>query len=316
MLVATNSRVALEVTESQLRNHFELKNLGGATQFLGIDIARIGGKFLISQSPFIDSIIEEAQLGDAKESRFPVDTGYFKVEQTATPEQLKPLESNEEYRKLIGMLLYLVTNTRPDIAASIAILSKRVENPRTIDMTEVKRVIRYLKGTRNLRLELNNERKLQDLIAYSDANWAEDTLDRKSTSGHFCSLNGGTISWFSRKQKLIALSSCEAEYIALAETCKEVTWIKQVIKEFNIEISPMTTVYTDSQSAIALVENEKQAGRTKHMDIRYHYVKEESKRGNIKLVYVNTEANIADMMTKPLGGTKTEEVRRLAGLVN
>jgi len=314
MLVATNSQTALEITEAQLRNHFELKNLGGVTQFLGIDIARTDGKIFISQSPFIDSIVEEAQLQDAKESRHPLDTGYFKAEQTATPEQLRELESNEEYRRLIGMLLYLVTNTRPDVAASVAILSKRVENPRQMDLTEVKRVIRYLKGTRNLQLELNNKKKPQDLVAYSDANWAEDTLDRKSTSGHYCSLNGGTISWFSRKQKLIALSSCEAEYIALAETCKEITWIKQVIKEFDIEINPVTTVFTDSQSAIALVENDKQAGRTKHMDIRYHYVKEEFKLGNVKLTYVTTEANIADMFTKPLGGKKIEELRQLAGL--
>ena len=109
--------------------------------------------------------------------------------------------------------------TRYRYAASIAILSKKVEQPRNIDMNELKRVIRYLKGTRELKLKLNDKRNNNEkLIAFSDANWAEDRTDRKSTSGHYCNLNGGTISWFSRKQNIIALSSCEAEYVALAET--------------------------------------------------------------------------------------------------
>lgn len=314
ILAASNSYLALESTEKRLRKHFEIKNLGKARQYLGIDIERIDGSFLISQTSYINSIVEEAGLTHAKESKLPLDTGYFKAEQSATPEQLKELDSNEEYRKLIGMLLYLGINTRPDIAASIAILSKRVEKPRNIDISEVKRVIRYLKGTQDLKLKLNDKTKPQELIAYSDANWAEDTLDRKSTSGHYCSLNGGTISWFSRKQNVIALSSCEAEYVALAETCKEVTWIKQIAKEFNITVNPEVKVYTDSQSCIALVQNPKQGNRTKHIDLKYHYVKEEVERKNVRLEYVPTESNTADLMTKPLTGRRTEMLRKLAGL--
>ena len=302
-------------TRQRLGKHFELKNLGGASQYLGIDIERIDDEIFISQTPYIDSIVEEAGLSAAKESAFPLDVGYFKVEQTATPDQLRLLENNHEYRKLIGMLLYIVVNTRPDIAASIAILSKKVEQPRNIDMNELKRVIRYLKGTRELKLKLNDKRNNNEkLIAFSDANWAEDRTDRKSTSGHYCNLNGGTISWFSRKQNIIALSSCEAEYVALAETCKEVTWIREILKSFGITTSEATLIYTDNQSCIAMVENKKQSNKTKHIDIKYHYVKEEVERKQVILKYVPTEHNVADLMTKPLGRIKTEQLRKDAGL--
>ena len=315
ILAASNSEQALEATRQRLGNHFELKNLGGASQYLGIDIERIDNEIFISQTPYIDSIVKEAGLSAAKESAFPLDVGYFKVEQTATPDQLRLLENNHEYRKLIGMLLYIVVNTRPDIAASIAILSKKVEQPRNIDMNELKRVIRYLKGTRELKLKLNDKRNNNEkLIAFSDANWAEDRTDRKSTSGHYCNLNGGTISWFSRKQNIIALSSCEAEYVALAETCKEVTWIREILKSFGITTSEATLVYTDNQSCIAMVENKKQSNKTKHIDIKYHYVKEEVERKQVILKYVPTEHNVADLMTKPLGRIKTEQLRKDAGL--
>lgn len=315
IIATSDSKEALESTRIKIGRHFELKDLGGAKQYLGIDIERIDGEIFISQKTYINSIVEEAGLENAKESKFPLDTGYFKAEETATQEQLKLLESNSEYRKLIGMMLYLVINTRPDVAASIAILSKRVEHPRVLDLCELRRVIRYVKGTRDLKLRLNDKHnKEEKLIAFADANWAEDRSDRKSTSGHYCSLNGGTISWFSRKQHVIALSSCEAEYVALAETCKEVTWIREVTKEFDIKTMEATTVYTDNQSCIAMVINKKHSNKTKHVDVKYHYVRDEAERGRITLRYVPSEHNVADLMTKPLAGIKIEALRKCAGL--
>lgn len=307
LLVATNDREFMDVLMNQVGKCFELKNLGEVRHYLGIDIKRENGKFLISQGSYIDSIIEEAKLADAKISKFPLDTGYYKQEG-------KILPSNDEYRKLIGMLLYLTTHTRPDIAASVSILSKRVEKPRENDLVEVKRVIRYLKGTRNLVLQLNGNKLEEDLHAYSDANWAEDREDRKSNSGYYCSANGGTISWCSRKQDTIALSSAEAEYIALTETCKEVTWIVEIAREFDLKMPEKVTVFTDSQSCISMIDNQKFSNRTKHIATKYHYIREQVTNGKIKLEYVPSQENTADLMTKPLGSTKTEALRRLAGL--
>lgn len=198
------------------------------------------------------------------------------------------------------MLLYLTTHTRPDIAASISILSQKVSKPRQIDMTEVKRVIKYLKGTINERLMLSSALGESQLKSFSDANWTEDKETRKSNSGYFISLYDGAISWSCRKQEIIALSSTEAEYVALSETSKEVIWIQKLLKFFDFSNSEEALMFTDSQSSMKLIKNDKFSNRTKHIDTEYHFTRDLVLKGAIKLHYVATEDNIADMFTKPL----------------
>lgn len=307
VLVASNSETMINKLMESVACSFELRNLGGAKHYLGIDIEKRDGKFLISQQNYIDKIITEAGLENAKTSRFPLDNGYHKQEGTV-------LKGNQEYRKLIGMLLYLTTNTRPDIAASVSILSRRVEKPRDNDLNEVRRVIRYLKGTKDLKLTLNSEENDSKLHAYSDANWAEEREDRKSNSGYFCSANGGAISWCCRKQDVVALSSTEAEYVALSEACKELTWLSELAKGLDMEPNERTLLYTDSQSCISMIHNQKFSNRTKHIATKYHYIRDQVTAGRVQLKYVSTSENIADLMTKPLGPIKTEQLRQQAGL--
>jgi hypothetical protein len=254
-----------------------------------------------------------AGLTEAKESKHPVDIGYYKL-------QGKNLSSNEEYRKLIGMLLYLTTNTRPDIAATVSILSQRVSNPSDVDLKEVKRIIRYLKGTRNLKLQLSTHINEETIYAYSDAysdaNWAEDRLDRKSVSGFYCSVNGGAISWSCRKQATVALSSTESEFVALNETCQEMIWLKRVANDLDIFTSGPVNIYTDSQSVISMIRNQNFSNRTKHIDTKYFFVKDLVAAGEINLVYKKTEDNNADMMTKPLGPTRLKKLREKSSLTD
>jgi transposase InsO family protein len=132
------------------------------------------------------------------------------------------LPSNEEYRRMIGMLLYLSTKTRPDIAAGVTMLSQGVSKPRDCDWNEVRRMTRYLKATREMRLRLNKRGMDNDLQIFSDASWARDGTDRRSNSGCLCRVNGGAVSWSCKKQGLVTLSSMESEYVALTEACKEV----------------------------------------------------------------------------------------------
>lgn len=307
LLTATNDDLMESEAMSIIGRNFELKNLGRVRHFLGIDVIEENGKFFISQPNYIDKIVNEAQLSEGKTSKIPLDVGYYKQEGVL-------LSSNDKYRKLIGMLLYLTTNTRPDIAASVSILSKKVEKPRDNDLTEVRRIIRYLRETRNLRLQLNGMNVDTSLHAYPDANWTEGRGDRKSNSGFYCTVNGGTISWSSKKQDIIALSSTEAEYVALTETCKEVMWLAELARSLDIEIPDPVTVYTDSQSCMSMIANHKFSHRTKHIDIKFHFVREQVLSGKIQLKYVPTDGNIADMMTKPLGRVKIEMLRQLAGL--
>lgn len=308
IVAATNNLKRLNDLMSSIGKDFELKDLGEVKDFLGIMTQRDKeGNYYISQPDYIAKIIEAAKLTEGKSSKFPMDTGYHKLEG-------KELPSNEHYRKIVGMLLYLSTNSRPDIAASVAILSQRVKNPRDVDLNEAKRVVRYLKGTQHEKLRLSSSSNHEMLFAYSDSDWAENKFDRKSHSGFFCSMNGGTIGWSCKKQDLVALSSAEAEYVALSEASKEVIWTTRIAKHFGVELQAPVSMYTDSQSAMAMIINQKFSHRTKHIDTKYHFIKDIISKGIIELKYHPTATNVADMMTKPLGGNKMLELRRLAGM--
>lgn len=309
ILAATNNVETLSILMTNVGRDFEIKDLGNAKSYLGIELERDEkGHFSISQRAYINKIIEHSGMSGAKVSKFPLDVGYYK-------QQSEELPSNDEYRRLIGMLLYLTTNTRPDIAAAVGILSKKVMTPRANDMNEVKRVIRYLKGTENLKLKLSSDGCADSMVTYTDADWAEDTIDRKSNTGSICLMNGGAVSWLSRKQGLVSQSTAEAEYIALSETVKEGIFVQQIASDLGLEIPKEMLVRCDNKSAISLTENSKFSNRTKHIDTKYHFVRDMIEKRKLKVIYHPTETNIADMLTKPLGGIKIEQLRTLAGLL-
>ena len=310
LLVTGSNEADMIKTMKNVGKEFELKDLGNIKHYLGIDVDQDSkGNYSISQGRYIDKIMEAANLEDSKTSVYPMDTGYYKLEGEL-------LDTNEFFRNLIGMLLFLSTHSRPDVAACVGILSKKVLNPRDVDLMEAKRIIKYLKGSRNLKLKMSDPDALQELHAYSDANWAEDRNDRKSNSGYFCSINGGAISWCSRKQETVATSSAESELMALTETCKEMKRLRNLTESLKENVPEKMLIFTDSQSCISMITNEKYSNKTKHIDTKYHYVRDLFTNKEINLQYVNTELNTADLMTKPLAGTKTSTLRKLAGLVS
>lgn len=311
MILSSNDEKLIENVSNQINKKFEMTDLGHVKHYLGIEISKDPfDNYLMSQTRYIEKIIECANLSDAKTSKFPVDTGYFKIEDENF------LDNNTEYRKLIGMLLYLTTHSRPDISASVSILSQKLSKPSQTDLNEVKRIIKYLSGTKHLKLRLSFNQNDNNLLAFSDANWAEERGSRKSNSGYICMWNGGAISWSCRRQDIIALSSTEAEYVALAETCKEVMWLKKLIKFFNVTSKLPTTVFTDSQSCLKMIANEKFSNRTKHIDTKFHFSKNCVMKKEIELIYVETSNNVADLFTKPLASTKIKHLRTLAGVIS
>lgn len=303
IIIASKSNNEINKIATVIGSKFETKNLGNIKQFLGMEVSRDKeGNYMLSQRNYIDKVVSDCDLSDAKVSKIPIDVGYDKLSCD------KMLKDNKLYQKMIGQLLYISTNTRPDIAASVSILSQRSRNPRELDMTEVKRLVRYLKGTRDYKLMLSTNREEQSLIGYTDANWSENRIDRKSNSGHVFMLNGGTISWSCRKQVSVSLSSTEAEYIALSEGCQELVWIKGICSDLKVKCG-QTTIHADNQSCIKMVENEKFSNRTKHIDTRYHFIRDMKEKGDIQLEYVPTEDNIADLLTKPLGPKRIDYLR-------
>jgi hypothetical protein len=179
------------------------------------------------------------------------------------------------------------------------------------DWKSGKRILRYLQGTKDIKLIYNKEKS--ELCGYSDASYAEDKKDRHSTSGQVHLKNGGAISWKSKKQKIVSLSSMEAEYIALTDATKEGIWLKKMEKELN-EDHTILTIYEDNQSAIKTANNKIHNDRSKHIDVRYHFIREKIENGELKLVYCPTEYMVADIMTKALGKVAHVRLRMAMGL--
>ena len=310
MLAACSSSEMITNVAKQLSSNFELKDLGAVKQFLGIDIHMSQeGFYSINQENYISNIADELQLQNVKPHKYPLDPGYFKIDCQNF------LEDNSDYRKIIGKLLYLSANTRPDISASVCILAKRVQKPRKIDMDEALRVVKYVITTKHHVLSLNNKNMNQSLVAFTDANFGECKLDAKSNSGVICFINGAPIIWSSKKQSLVALSTCEAEYYAIVESMKEVIWLRNLLKTFNSYPELPTTVFNDNQSTLNMISSDEYAPRTKYFGVRYHFIRDHVRLGTVNLDYVSTESNIADMLTKPLCGQRLRTLRESAGLL-
>lgn len=221
IIIASNNIEYISNVYKKLNSFFELTDLGNISYYLGIEVIKDkDGTYSISQTGYIEKLLRIYGMEDAKESKIPLNVGYEKTEDTTDVIEKKTFQS------IIGALLYVATNTRIDISASVSILSRKMNCPTKLDLIEAKRVVRYLKGTKDLKLKLSDTepRETNVLIGYSDADWAQDIKDRKSNSGYLFKFNGGTISWACRKQTCVALSSTEAEYIALAEACQEAIW--------------------------------------------------------------------------------------------
>ena len=188
-------------------------------------------------------------------------------------------------------------------------MSRKISCPTQYDWVQVKQVIRYLKGTKNIKQKLGdpNERNGKQIIGYADADWAGNVTDRKSTSGYIFKYNGGTISWSSRKQSCVSLSSTEAEYIKIAEACQEATYLKNLLLDFNQINEDSVIMYEDNQSCLKLIENEKMNQRTKHIDVKYHFAKSLKESGIVEFINCPTEDMVADLFTKPLLNIKLKK---------
>ena len=216
---------------------------------------------------------------------------------------ITPLNTKQQnhYQSIIGSVNYAALSTRPDIAFATNELS-RFQNQATVcQLQQAYRVLRYLKGTSTYGLEFKpNENPMGiNPEIYVDASWANDLETRRSTSGMLALFNGNVVCWSSRKQKTVATSSTEAEYVSAAEAVKEALWLRSWIKEvFKKEIC--ITMYCDNQSAISLSKNDTFHQRTKHIDICHHFLRENVANGYLKVIFVPTAEMLADILTKNL----------------
>ena len=288
--------------EAELQKYFEVKSLGQPSIIIGVKIRQGNNLIEMSQTHYIETLLKKYGLQDANPVSTPMDLN-IKLDD---PEEILEEQGNIQmvthvYANLIGSLMYLAIATRPDIAYAINKLAQYTSAPKPKHWTAVKRVFRYLKGTKDHRLTYGGSHNLlnDELNIYCDADWGSD-LDRKSISGYVITIAGGAVAWRSKKQTTVAPSTPEAEYIAAAHVAKQVLWYRTLLTELNFSLTTPSTIFSDNQSAISIAHHPEFHARTKHIDIAVHFLRDHVKKGTLDLYYINTEFNLADIFTKAL----------------
>jgi hypothetical protein len=277
-----------------LSSEFKMEDLGEVEFATGIRVDRNAKKLELSQEAFIEKILRKFNMSESKS----VTTPLPKVIPSNTKEANTVFKEVKLYQQLIGSLNYLSTRTRPDISYSVSYLASFLQQPTEQSFSLAKRVLRYLKGTKDWRLTYKKEDESK-LISFSDASYAEEK-GRKSRTGFVFLQGSGAISWLSKKQEVVACSSTEAEYIALSRTAKEGKWLNILAQELGVSNAPIT-IFEDNQSSIKLAENHILNDRSKHIDVRYHYIREEVEKKNFVIQHIPTNYQTADILTKSLG---------------
>ena len=306
-----------------LKKRFVLKDVGMPKSILGMNLTYDKQRKVIhlDHHQYVEQILERHRMENAKSHSTPASEEQLGPEHCPTTDSQRLEMQQYPYRALVGELLYLAHMSRPDISHIVGVLSRFLENPGKKHWEAAKRVLRYLKGSIHLGLEFRGDASSPDpgqldIEAYSDADWGRDLHGRKSVFGFIIQLNGNPIAWVSRKQSFVAQSTCESEYVGMSEAVREIRWIHQLLHELNLDVS-IPTLNGDNQSAILLASNTRMDNRIKSIDIKYHYIKDEVARKNVQLQYVATDANLADVFTKPLGNLKFSRIRnRILGNVD
>ncbi|KAJ9558311.1 hypothetical protein OSB04_012925 [Centaurea solstitialis] len=275
-----------------MTTRFEMSMLRELSFFLGLQVIQKPDGILINQSKYIGDLLKRFHMDTSSVAKTPMASGTL----IGADPKGKPVDQ-KTYRAIIGSLLYL-TASRPDIMFATCFCARFQANPKESHMMAVKRILRYLKGTPNRGLWYPKESGFE-LLAFSDADHGGCQLDRKSTSGHVQFLGDKLVSWGSKKQHCVSTSTAEAEYVAAASCCSQVLWMRTQLRDYGYNFNHIP-IYCDSKSAIAITCNPVQHTRTKHIDIRYHFIKDHVERGTIELYFVNTEYQLADLFTKPL----------------
>ena len=309
LILLTETEQEMIDSKANLSAHFKMKDMGKLHYCLGVNIKMTDGVLQISQEQYIHKILHKYKLQDCKPVSTPMDVNVKLVKDDGYSKPVDPVV----YQSMVGSLIYAAIATRPDIAQAVGTLAKFNSSPNEAHLTAVKRVFRYLKGT--VKLRLSYEASDKDVEGYSDADWAADSEDRRSTSGNVFLMSNGAISWTSQKQPTVALSTAEAEYIALCFATQESVWLRQLCKDLQIQCSSPITIHEDNQGTIAMSKNPILHKRTKHIDIKFHFVREKIQDKTIELKYCPTHEMVADIFTKPLPRGQFEKVRERLGLI-
>lgn len=312
LVISRDSR-KIEVLLEQLKQNFDVK-VSRLSMFLGIQLNRTtDGSIVARQTLYTRKILEKFNMELAHPVSIPADN-YQNVSMLKTTKKDETL-LNVPFREAVGSLLFLSMVTRPDIAFAVNAVSQHCNNYQRPHWEAVKRIIKYLKGTLDFGIKFESGKGTR-LVGFADADFAGESITRKSTSGWLLKLNDCPIIWGSRKQKAIALSTAEAEFVAACQTSINLIWVKSLISQLIKEKIETPVLFIDNQSAITWIKNGQFETKSKHVDIKFKFVFDGVKQSKFIPEYVNTEKQLADIFTKPLPTKRFEKLRKMIGIID
>lgn len=308
LIVTGNHNDEVMKFKQQMSKEFEMSDLGMLSYYLGIEVNQHKDGLTLKQTNYAISILKKAGMFDCNPCKYPMEPKL----QLTKDEEGEPVDPTL-YRSIIGGLRYL-THTRPDIAHSVGIVSRFMERPTKQHQQAVKHILRYIKGTTEYGLSYTKGGKKNVVTGYTDSDLASDVNDRRSTTGMAFYLDENLITWSSQKQKCVALSSCEAEFMAATSATCQGIWIRRLLGVLTEKIISPMVLYVDNKSALDLMKNPVFHGRSKHIDTRFHFIRECVERGDVVVRHVGTKEQRADILTKSMSRVKFEEMRKLLGV--
>lgn len=312
-LLLAKNQDTIDIILDEMEKSFEVTVSKEINYFVGLEM-KINGtdnSVFIHVSNFIDRMLKRFNLEDAKVNKVPADPNTV-LSVTTDDSSISCVAF--PYRQAVGSLMFAAITARPDIMYAVGLVSRFQNNPSNSHVEAVKRILKYLKATKNLGILYSSQVSDNILTGYSDADYASDVDTRRSTTGYVFKVNGGAITWCSRRQQCVSLSTTEAEFIAASEATKEAMWLKQLFADIGESTSEKLVLFVDNQSAIKLIKNPVYHKRTKHIDVRYNYVREKYEENQIDIKFVPTNDQISDIFTKALSPNKFEMFRSGLGM--
>ncbi|KAH7284604.1 hypothetical protein KP509_34G062000 [Ceratopteris richardii] len=292
--------------KKHMEKEFKISDLGNLSFFLGMEILYTQHGVYVTQERYLKNLLTKFKMEDCRVAPTPLEVNH-KLSRFGGEE----FRDMKLYQSLVGSLIY-ATLTRPDLSYAVGVLSQFMHCPRKEHWIARQRVLRYIKGTlrEGLYYGFTSDTRVK---IYSDADWAGNVDDRRSTHGYLCYVGDKLISWCSKKQHIVALSSTEAEYKGMVEAAKEVIWLKTLMKVFDV-IQNTPIICGDNMSSLYLAANPVFHARTKHIEIQYHFLREKVIDKEIEVMHTSTKDQLANMMTKSLDGPKLQRFKDMEGI--
>jgi hypothetical protein len=324
ILLVYNDDELLQDLIKSLKAEWDITDLGEPTVLLGMRIRRdpVSGSISLDQEEYIRETLRMYNMANCKSSDLPhqVNLPLTKEMCPSTKEEVCEMSNIKAlYGELIGRLLWISRNTRPDIAHSVGVLCRFIANPGLRHWNAAKLVLRYLSGTNTTGILYKRnltEKKVFKVHAFSDADWAGDPDTRRSISANVFIAANGPIAWRSTLQRKPSQSSCESEYVSQAAAANTATWLRQLLKDLGFPVDKPMEIFGDNQGSISIAQNHRADPRSRHIEVKMHLQRHLVEEGHIKITYVPTSEMVADSLTKPINAPKFKWCRQAMGLID